>query len=567
MAAAVVFAFAVADGLAPVVGAAPYEVLARQLPRLLVVRLNAGGDRGVRFFPFLGTVDGRREFLVFRSLLEPAKLAELHRQGETRFLCDGMLQNGVLRWRVVDGTSLRVLHDIELPFDARRPGDVLARLEFELMGLLGFAGRPHESLGAEGELLGWLLILKDAVLRREAGMADETGDPLRAARRCAALAPNNAEIAEVGMDLIAHVLRCGPPPNGTAELLRTFADANELPPARQERLAGLLLAVHEENLATTVILRVARALVERVDLVERAVALAFRQQRCEEAGELVELARARGVASVTALAQYAACCDRIGDHGKRAELCDVMLREHDLPLPVARLLVSFLLEDERAGDARDVADRALDKDPAQPVLHFERGRALLSLDETERAVAALEEAIARGLPEAMVPRARRLMRLARAPGLWRGTQKVEIAMARGDLGRAFRDGVALLRCGRRIAEAWFLIGVVCHKLGDGTRAQRALRRALALDDSLADAHNRLGILLVAEGRVEAGVVHLQRARELAPAEPSPMLHLAQALALLGRGNEAQALVERAAEAGADAALVEAVRREIHAPRR
>ena len=38
--------------LKPVVGAAPYDVLARQLPRLLVTRLNNGGDRGVRYFPF-----------------------------------------------------------------------------------------------------------------------------------------------------------------------------------------------------------------------------------------------------------------------------------------------------------------------------------------------------------------------------------------------------------------------------------------------------------------------------------------------------------------------------------
>ena len=38
----VVFAFAVEDGLAPVVGAAPFSVLARQVPRVLVEQLNAG---------------------------------------------------------------------------------------------------------------------------------------------------------------------------------------------------------------------------------------------------------------------------------------------------------------------------------------------------------------------------------------------------------------------------------------------------------------------------------------------------------------------------------------------
>ena len=87
---AVVFAFAVEDGLAPVVGAAPYDVLARQIPRILVGQLNGDSDRGVRFFPFLGPVDGARSFLRLREPLDPKALVALHKQEGVDRLVDGV---------------------------------------------------------------------------------------------------------------------------------------------------------------------------------------------------------------------------------------------------------------------------------------------------------------------------------------------------------------------------------------------------------------------------------------------------------------------------------------------
>ncbi len=57
---AILVTFAVEEGLQPAPGAAPYGVLSRQLPRLLVTRLNGGSDSGIRFVPFLGKRDGRR---------------------------------------------------------------------------------------------------------------------------------------------------------------------------------------------------------------------------------------------------------------------------------------------------------------------------------------------------------------------------------------------------------------------------------------------------------------------------------------------------------------------------
>ena len=112
---AVVFAFAVEDGLSPVIGAAPFDVLARQIPRILVGQLNGGGDRGVRFFPFLGPVDGARSFLRLREPLEPKALVALHKQDDggerigSRRTCRALIEAALhsrdeqRRRRLVDG--------------------------------------------------------------------------------------------------------------------------------------------------------------------------------------------------------------------------------------------------------------------------------------------------------------------------------------------------------------------------------------------------------------------------------------------------------------------------------
>lgn len=561
MVAAVVYAFAVADGLPPVVGAAPWDVLSRQLPRLLVVRLNGATDRGVRFFPFLGTLGGRRGFLQLSRRFEPKQLLGLHKQGDARLVCDGLLDGGSLHWRAVDGQTGQIVREVELPFDPSRATEVLARLEFEVMELMSWPGRPQPAGSLEGEALGWFLILKDALLRREAGLADEPTEPVRSAKKCIELARDNGEVVELLLDLAVHLVR-GDRPDEVADLLRPLVDVPELSATHLERLGALLLNAGDEHLAATATLRAARAATERAELVERCVGLLFRLERFREAADLVALARRRGTASVTALAQYAACCDRTGERELRTELCDELLGEDDLPVPVARLLVSFLLEDERAEPARIVAERALAVDPSQTVLRFELGRACLALDDRQAAVTALSEALARGLPAEHEPRARRMLALASRPGLWRDSQNVEIALAAGDLDAAFAAVVHLCWHSRDVAEVWFLAGLVRHKRGQTQRAERALRRALRVDDTLPDAHNRLGILLVAQGRLVDGLAHLKRAHALAPTEPSPMLHLAQALALLGRADEARRFVAMAASCGADPELVEAVRREI-----
>ncbi|MCU0862511.1 MAG: tetratricopeptide repeat protein [Planctomycetes bacterium] len=562
MPAAIVFACATSDGLAPIAGAAPWDVLARQLPRLLVARLNGCGDRGVRFFPFLGPVDGQRSFLRPHELFEPAVLGQVHRQGDVELLCDSMLESGRLRLRLIDGRKHTVRHELQLAFDPRAPLDVLPRLEFELAEALGWQGRPQPPVRLSGEPLGWFLVLKDELLRREAGLPQQSSDPLRAARRCLELQPGEPEIQDLVLDYFANLLRSGLHRADVARLLATMVPALAHDVTRLERLDALLLAAGDDGTAAAVACRAALLQPERSELVERAAAQAFRLGRYDDVRAVVECARQRGVASPAAIAQLAAACDRAGDHALRATLVQQLVGLDDLPIPVARLVVSFLLEESQPGVARAIVERALRREPDHAMLHFELGRACLLLEDESHAAAALHRALQIGLQPVLAGQARRFLRLSSVPGLWAAVQQVEQAIARGDLDAAFAAARAMVRRAARMAEAWFLLGVVLHKRGRLRRAERTLRRAVQLDTDSPDAHNRLGILLVSSGRLEEGHRHLERAHQLAPNDPSPLLHMAQACALLGRMEAAEACVAAAEKIGAEPQLVQAVRREI-----
>jgi len=557
---AVVFAFAVADGLTPVIGAAPFDVLARQLPRLLVGRLNGGGDRGVRFMPLLGTIGGERCFLPLREMLEPEQLVGVHRQGDAQLLVDGQLRQQVLHWRICAGDSGKVLLAGELPFDPRRPWDVLLRLEFEVTGLLGWTGRPAATPELTGEALGWYLILKDALLRREAGLPDQ--DPVRPLRQCLDLAAGVEAVQVTALDFAALLVRAGAVPEGLVASLALLARQEELAVPQLERLGAMLHACGDLATAASVAARAAVLAPERPELIERAAATLYRLGRYAEVREVVEAARQRGVASVPALAQLAAVCDRTGDQALRQELTEALLGESDLPVPVARLLVSFLLEDDRPGPARSVAERALQKDPAQPLLQFDLGRACLLLHDETEAAKALRGALQNGLPPAVLPQAQRFLRLLARPGLWRGVQQVELALHGGNAQQARLAAGRLLRhCGAS-AEACYQAGLVRHKLGDPRRAEASLRRALRRDPLHPDSHNRLGVLLLERGDYVGGHRHLDLAHRLAPTETAPLLHLAQACALLGQIDEADRHLAMAEGLGADAQLLQAVRREV-----
>lgn len=562
MIAAVVFGFCWTDGLAPVVGAAPWEVLARQLPRLLVVALNGGNDRGARFFPFLGSMDGRRSFLHLRDLLPQETLASLHKQGEVQCLVDGALLGNVVRLRVHDGTTGRALFEGEIAFDPLRPLEALRRMQFEIMGVLGWTGRPVPPPALADHALAWYLIARDELLALEANLLSD-GDPLRALRRCVELAPDAREVQETAVEFGAQLVRLQTRREALGELLAALAPRPEMPVALRRKLAALLHACGHAA-ATAAWVLVAQQDPHDQEAVERAAGLLFRDGRFELARALLEQVRAAGGLSVSSLAQLAAVADRTGDRRLRDAVCEDLLRLGTLPVPVARLLVSFLLEMERLPDARRVAERTLQGDAQQAAMWLEHGRVCLLLDDGGVAAVSLRRALALGLPPELAGEAGRLLRLSVVPGLLRAMQQSDAALRDQRPRDALRAARQIVRQARDAGDAWLLLGVVRHKLQQEWRAERALRQAIALDPDLAEAHNRLGILLVGRGRVDEGYAHLARAEQLAPTDPSPQLHLAQACVVLGRRDEGRQHLDRAAELGANPKTLAAVREQFFA---
>jgi tetratricopeptide (TPR) repeat protein len=513
----------------------------------------------VRYFPFLGLVDGQRSFLCLRRLLEPEAVAALHKQDAAQLLCDGILGADSLHFRAISAASREVVAEFDLPFDPREPLQVLPRLEFDLTGLLGWTGRPHSPCSLTGEALAWFLVAKDVLLRREANLPDPSADPLRALRRCLELASGDASAHELALDFAARLLRRGERRDELASLLRMLAGHVHGPAPALERLSALACEAGDPVAGADAIARAARLAPERADLVERAASQLFKLDRHDEVCEIVGLARERGVASASALAQLAAVHDRRGDFARRGELVAELMSMSGLPAPVLRLLASFLLEEERGAEAKVVVEQALALEPGHAVLRFELGRACLLVDDPTSAAVAFGQALSIGLSGEVARQARRLHRLAAVPGLWSGTRAVEQALARADLPRALDAARVLLHGVGSVAEAWHLYGVVRHRLGHERQAERALRRALRCDEQCADAHNRLGILLAGRGDVDEGHRHLVRAHELAPSDPATLLHLAQTCAMLGRTGDALQHVTAAESLGADPKLVAAVR--------
>lgn len=557
---AIVYGLAVADGLSPVAGAAPFDVLARQLPRFLVARLNGERDRGVRFLPFLGNVDGRRCFLRVRELLPPQTLLTMHRQGAVACVVDGRIHEAGLRLRILGGPGGQVRFEGDLPFDPRAPLDVLPRAEFEVMTALGWHGPPGGTRAPSGEALAWLLVAKDALLALEAGL-QMGGDfePLRAARRCVELLPHDAEAQRLVLDLAAHVMKTGLDRDGAVELLAASARSG-CDPEHLERIAGLLEAADARQQSATVLLDVARRWPARTAAVNSAASELFRQGRLDEAAALLRAAVAAGNGEVSVLARLCGIADLLGQRAERDQLCERILAAGEPPVTVVRLLVTFLMEQERMTEALALVGRALQRETTDAALWLEQARILLLLGRTTEARPALERALVLD-PEGEAGRdAKRLLRVARQDGLLPELRRVEQLLHKGQLRAALAACRVLCRAMPAASEAWLLLGVLRQKLGQRRRAEKALQHALELEPSLGDAHNRLGILLVARGRVAAGHAHLLQAKALQPWEASVHLHLAQATALLGRHDEGEQHLAEAQRLGADAATVATVRR-------
>src|SRR6266568_2926105 len=80
--------------------------------------------------------------------------------------------------------------------------------------------------------------------------------------------------------------------------------------------------------------------------------------------------------------------------------------------------------------------------------------------------------------------------------------------------------------------SWHLLGVLAHQLGRKDAAD-LIGRAVALKPEFAEAHNDLGVVLGAQGKVAEAIACFEQAATLKPAYAEARLNLGNALMTLG----------------------------------
>lgn len=218
-------------------------------------------------------------------------------------------------------------------------------------------------------------------------------------------------------------------------------------------------------------------------------------------------------------------------------------------------LAHELVGDEE--EARESFQRALTLDDAFVEAWVNLGRSLRAAGELDEAFvafsAATEHAVGDGaawlgrglcaldsgrLEEAhtSLGRAAELSSLDPVVGL----ALADLSVAEGDLEVAANRYRAVLRERMDLAEAWVKLGNVLVRLNEPVDAVRAFEQAIVHEPSLAAAHNGLGAALVATGDPARARTSLERAAELAPNDPNPLLNLAL---LHERGGDARSARE------------------------
>lgn len=189
-------------------------------------------------------------------------------------------------------------------------------------------------------------------------------------------------------------------------------------------------------------------------------------------------------------------------------------------------LVLTLVKAGQGGEAIERARLRVAASPQDPDAHFTLGLAQADQDvegaiETFRRVLALDSRHA----------------LAR--------YNLALVLKRAD---RFHDAAAELTQAIRLdpkAEAYYAIGVLYWHEGQLERAARALRQAIAREETSAHAHATLGAVLRAQGDLRAAAAALRRAVALKPDLPAPHYTLAQVLQQLGDAPGAAAHFARA----------------------
>ena len=168
-----------------------------------------------------------------------------------------------------------------------------------------------------------------------------------------------------------------------------------------------------------------------------------------------------------------------------------------------------------------------DRYPDHAGLAYWLGHTRLALGDAAGAVAALDQSV-------------RAQPLFQEAHLKRGEALADLGRSEAAI-RAFRTGVDLAP--DRSVTGWNNLGFELLKTGDGASAQRAFRRALALDADFVTARVNLASSLLMENDPAGAIPELERALERSPDEASALGNLGVAYARTGRLGEARASFE------------------------
>jgi serine/threonine-protein kinase len=203
----------------------------------------------------------------------------------------------------------------------------------------------------------------------------------------------------------------------------------------------------------------------------------------------------------------------------------------------ARAIAEALTVDVRALEGRD---REAPSDPVAIDLYLRARNEYRKFwpDHVQRAIGLFDQALAIAPDDPLL-----LSGLALA--------LARLTFFAGDVGitRARQVAERAVAAAPHLGEAHLALGSVLFQLGEAPSAARALRRATERAPGLAEAHAYMGRVLCEAAAVDEGLRRLATARSLDPDAPLAMPEMIRSYALLGRWEEADALLETMARDG------------------
>jgi predicted O-linked N-acetylglucosamine transferase (SPINDLY family) len=248
--------------------------------------------------------------------------------------------------------------------------------------------------------------------------------------------------------------------------------------------------------------------------------------------------------------------DRAGRWGEAESMCRGILAVDATNLDALRLLDAVSRQLGKPELADDLINRAIDYQPADPVLLNHLGIALKGVGRWEQAVRSFRAALAvqpdfadtyNNLGNTLQDLGRLeeaeqcyLKALALVPGHIAVHGNLGLALQRSgrfsDAEKHFRRALAL---NTDSAEAHNYLGNLLQQLGRWSEAEQALRAALTIKPGYADAHNNLGIVLNNSGSIEEAEQCFRNALALNSDAAEAHGNLGLVLERLGRYAEAE----------------------------